>query len=311
MTNEPSLLAAVLAEPDSDTPRLVLADWCDDNGRGERAGLIRWHCRPENRETWWPVAAGSAGLWFPDPAEPGPEFRGLRFPVPPLPIAVGHAMLDRGFYRSVECPAADWLAHGDGITAAHPVRAVTLTTPVAIGWRPGDYERCEYTVVANGLGERGHFTVPDGIDGAPGRHEADANPTLALRWRWPRITFTLPPAPATPAAPGGSWRIEIRPRIVWADDHRLPGVAEGLLTGTIPTDNPPRGGDIIGPLEARARDGRVYHVLRAVVTEVHVQIRTQGPDAARVEAVTMGAFRVVTFEPTPARSPFVTLEPRA
>jgi uncharacterized protein (TIGR02996 family) len=36
-----ALLAAVLAEPDDDAPRLVYADWLDENGRPERATFIR------------------------------------------------------------------------------------------------------------------------------------------------------------------------------------------------------------------------------------------------------------------------------
>ena len=38
------LLAAVRAAPDDDLPRLVLADWLEENGEGERAEFIRWQC---------------------------------------------------------------------------------------------------------------------------------------------------------------------------------------------------------------------------------------------------------------------------
>src|SRR5262245_46162790 len=41
MTERDALLAAVLAEPDDDGPRLVFADWLDDHGEPERAELIR------------------------------------------------------------------------------------------------------------------------------------------------------------------------------------------------------------------------------------------------------------------------------
>src|SRR3954454_3163332 len=34
-------LADVVERPDDDTPRLVFADWLDDNGQGERAEFIR------------------------------------------------------------------------------------------------------------------------------------------------------------------------------------------------------------------------------------------------------------------------------
>lgn len=45
MTDEAALLAAIRARPDDDTPRLVYADWCDDNDRPERAEFIRVQCR--------------------------------------------------------------------------------------------------------------------------------------------------------------------------------------------------------------------------------------------------------------------------
>ena len=47
MSDEPALLAAILAHPDEDTPRLVYADWLDENGRAERAEFIRIQCAPD------------------------------------------------------------------------------------------------------------------------------------------------------------------------------------------------------------------------------------------------------------------------
>lgn len=41
---ERGLLDAIIAEPDDDTPRLIYADWLDENGRGERAEFIRAQC---------------------------------------------------------------------------------------------------------------------------------------------------------------------------------------------------------------------------------------------------------------------------
>lgn len=44
MTDHDALLRAVIENPDDDTPRLVYADWCDENDRPERAELIRGQC---------------------------------------------------------------------------------------------------------------------------------------------------------------------------------------------------------------------------------------------------------------------------
>jgi uncharacterized protein (TIGR02996 family) len=45
MSDRAALLAAVVARPDDDTPRLVLADWLDDHGEADRAEFVRLQCR--------------------------------------------------------------------------------------------------------------------------------------------------------------------------------------------------------------------------------------------------------------------------
>lgn len=50
MSDEPALLAAIRAHPDEDTPRLIYADWLDENGQPERAEFIRLQCLPEPSE---------------------------------------------------------------------------------------------------------------------------------------------------------------------------------------------------------------------------------------------------------------------
>ncbi|WP_439621151.1 TIGR02996 domain-containing protein [Gemmata sp.] len=41
MSDGDALLAAIIANPDDDTPRLIYADWLDENGQAERAEFIR------------------------------------------------------------------------------------------------------------------------------------------------------------------------------------------------------------------------------------------------------------------------------
>ncbi len=43
-TDGTALLAAIAANPDEDTPRLMYADWCDENDQPEHAELIRLQC---------------------------------------------------------------------------------------------------------------------------------------------------------------------------------------------------------------------------------------------------------------------------
>ena len=45
MTEEAALLAAIVAHPADDTPRLVYADWLDEHGRPEQAMFIRTQCQ--------------------------------------------------------------------------------------------------------------------------------------------------------------------------------------------------------------------------------------------------------------------------
>ena len=44
MTTREGLMAAILAAPDDDLPRLVFADWLEENGEAERAEFIRVQC---------------------------------------------------------------------------------------------------------------------------------------------------------------------------------------------------------------------------------------------------------------------------
>jgi uncharacterized protein (TIGR02996 family) len=57
MADLESLYAGICAHPDEDTPRLVLADWLDEQGdkpSAFRADLIRTHCRLARMEPWSP-----------------------------------------------------------------------------------------------------------------------------------------------------------------------------------------------------------------------------------------------------------------
>jgi uncharacterized protein (TIGR02996 family) len=50
MSDESALLAAILAHPDEDTPRLMYADWLQENGQPERAEFIRLQCSADPDE---------------------------------------------------------------------------------------------------------------------------------------------------------------------------------------------------------------------------------------------------------------------
>jgi uncharacterized protein (TIGR02996 family) len=45
MAEHPGLMQAIIDAPDDDAPRLIYADWLDDQGEALRAEFIRLHCR--------------------------------------------------------------------------------------------------------------------------------------------------------------------------------------------------------------------------------------------------------------------------
>jgi uncharacterized protein (TIGR02996 family) len=228
-TEKIAFLAAICAQPDDDTARLVYADWLEEfGGEPERAEFIRVQCElarlpgcfgrtaPQeiyigdgrveyvagldcgrcetcvrrsvlgNRErellqedrlldgNWnrW-LGFGPFVLWsFPDAAlNMRCEFR-------------------RGFVHDVECIAADWLKHADNLRAAHPVRAVTLTTPPP---REGQHGATSDPRTSDRWRipgrERWHFRILSD-DGFTLRRPTDGELLVA---EWPGVTFTLPP----------------------------------------------------------------------------------------------------------------------
>ena len=52
MTDGAALLRAVIAQPAEDTPRLVYADWLDENGDPDRAAFVRGQCALAGMEPW-------------------------------------------------------------------------------------------------------------------------------------------------------------------------------------------------------------------------------------------------------------------
>lgn len=164
MTDREPLLATILDRPDDDGPRLVCADWLEEQGESERAELIRvgcqlstWDCnfKQTKEQPGWKHECGTdekgfwlchplrsrerellkrhAQKWFPlDRAAvfsvwDDNNTATIRYETGQLNRGTNHGVR-RGFVESVTCAAPDWLQHADAILAAHPVQAVTLTT---------------------------------------------------------------------------------------------------------------------------------------------------------------------------------------
>jgi uncharacterized protein (TIGR02996 family) len=102
MSDEQALLAAIWAHPHEDTPRLMYADWLQENGRPERAKFIRLQCELARTATDDPRLAElqkrESGLWnahrrtyrqgLPERLRGYPFHRG--FVAPPAQRITGH-----------------------------------------------------------------------------------------------------------------------------------------------------------------------------------------------------------------------------
>jgi uncharacterized protein (TIGR02996 family) len=131
-----ALVASVLARPDDDAPRLVYADWLEENGDPDRAELIRVQCE---LSTWDPAAGVGVGRH--------PRWRHLRrrqgelldafgrgWRLADLPADLRHVLPDaahdlyhRGFVGTVRVDCRTWLDHGPPLVRACPVTRVLLT----------------------------------------------------------------------------------------------------------------------------------------------------------------------------------------
>jgi uncharacterized protein (TIGR02996 family) len=120
------LLKAILANPAEDTPRLVYADWLEENGQGERAEFIRWQvAHPSTDYSTGPNCGRGGDIGTPDYRHRlKEEIASL------LGQSYQFATWKRGLLYYLEMTAPEWFAHGDAILAAHPLTRVNITGSV-------------------------------------------------------------------------------------------------------------------------------------------------------------------------------------
>jgi uncharacterized protein (TIGR02996 family) len=144
----PLFLAAIIAEPDEDTPRLVAADFLEENGEPDRAAFIRIQIELARLEASGMRNSREADEW----RKKERAFLGPLSVYPHLWAAVecpelvqmpgsgrtgsplAHMRVEgverltwrRGFVESVTCPAAEWLRHGVAVRRRNPVREVIM-----------------------------------------------------------------------------------------------------------------------------------------------------------------------------------------
>ena len=154
---ESALLRAVCDAPDCDTPRLVYADWLDENGRAEYAEFIR-DMLLMSQHTDCPVRLADLARGRPVPLRCGacdycqarrranwfygrhqwvdyPAYAGCLDPTPldgPMPDGPGLTLvIRRGFVSEVRCTLAQWCGGphpecgGSGVVVVGPSRFAT------------------------------------------------------------------------------------------------------------------------------------------------------------------------------------------
>jgi uncharacterized protein (TIGR02996 family) len=303
------LLRAILGQPKEETPRLVYADWLEENGRPERAEFIRvqvelarleaaWEGRRKKkhkkrdtlRRREWELLNGVSGdrltwaewsqpLWNSGILIGRPWFERMTY--------------SRGFVSHVSCSWPDWRTHADAILAAQPVERVRLTTPA--------------------------FAL-DGLTRFP-QHPLTAE---LLGDMWPGIDFEVPP-PVPPAVPLDGWRIEFDREDVEIRPGRVVGQVAARLTRVGPANFGAAfaAADTFGPVAAQDSEGQWWQCMAELLAAqdydrrtgtVELRARSVGP----VQATQTLFGRPVVWQmglgewtaADPALSPFVTLEPR-
>lgn len=188
MTDREALLAAILANREDDTPRLVFADCLDENGESERAEFIRLQVELAQRPdriigiTWCCDTCQTENGVKHHSGCPILKLRrrerelldknhvtdlAYNRTAWALPIRGDWSVdFSRGFVSVVTCSWSDWLAHVDAIIACQPVERVKFTVA------PNDDECIEHGAKVLAREDR---------------------PSLWTFDSWPRIEFEFPP----------------------------------------------------------------------------------------------------------------------
>lgn len=135
MTLEEVLLQEICANPNDDTPRLVYADWLDENGHEERAHYIRVKCGlfadkgDYEMQPVWALAVAKAFGFSTDPSD-GDKGYFRHFGYGSGNELATHREVkwgwERGFISYIECECMDWVKYGRKVIKVAPIKKATL-----------------------------------------------------------------------------------------------------------------------------------------------------------------------------------------
>ncbi len=125
-----ALLAAILAEPESDLPRLVYADWLDENGEPGRAELIRAQCDRKCLPEGWSQLRELPSCGF---VNLSIEEHGHGNYVLATKVGGVTGFIDHGFVVELRGPLPALMEHGPAIVAENPVERASVTGRTPFG----------------------------------------------------------------------------------------------------------------------------------------------------------------------------------
>src|SRR5262245_19590058 len=120
MADADALLRAILATPDDDAPRLVYADWLDEQGESDRAAFIRAQVELARLPADEPSRTGLVQIERTLLGANRDAWSKW------LPVWVSAHEFCRGFVEWIQCQAADFIAHADAVRSRTPIHGVRL-----------------------------------------------------------------------------------------------------------------------------------------------------------------------------------------
>jgi uncharacterized protein (TIGR02996 family) len=125
MSDRDALFQAVLHAPDDDAPRLVFADWLDENGEADRAEFIRVQCRLARLPFYEPDTSGLAGRAHELLVRHRRAWR--------IPDLAARQEFRRGFVETIALRPDPFFARAADLYRRAPLRWVEFTAPATLG----------------------------------------------------------------------------------------------------------------------------------------------------------------------------------
>jgi uncharacterized protein (TIGR02996 family) len=230
MSDHDALLAAVIANPADDLPRLVYADWIEENGEPDRAAFIRGQVELARTPPWEPLAV-RARLATPALATGRPWYSWLPDLGDQASLAWDREHAFRrgfGWGLAVRFPRA--LADaGEGVFAAAPVGRLALWPATLDDWRA--VARCPWLVRVTAVNFAG-LVLP--------------NEPLWLFGESPHATglteieFERADSPGMPEVVARLMQSPIGPRLTRLSFRNGPGAVEDMIDALAAGDVPAR-----------------------------------------------------------------------